>query len=153
MPQGSTVNGAQKVVTTDSSGDVLSSTSGAAHSRLDGGFDSRGNYPETWYLEWSGTAGAADNAVIYTSGDVSMYNYHTITVSGTSPSDVYVSVDGTTYDLMAVHLTDDVTTGGGVKVVTIPTGKTGFFHGKYKNVRVIEDGATDSNAIGAHSVI
>ena len=31
MPQGSTVNGAQKVVTTDSSGDVLSSTSGAAH--------------------------------------------------------------------------------------------------------------------------
>lgn len=34
MPQGSTVNGAQKVVTTDSSGDVLSSTNGAAHVTL-----------------------------------------------------------------------------------------------------------------------
>jgi len=112
-----------------------------------------GNYPATWYLAWTGTAGAADNAVIYTSPDVSMYNYHTITVSGTSPADVYVSHDGTTYDLMAVTLTDDVTTGGGIKVVTIPTGKTGFFHGKFKYVRVIEDGATDSNALGAHSVI
>ena len=143
-------NMSSKNTINDESYQGLKATSGAAHSRTTA---SDVQDPATWYLEWTGTAGAADNAVIYTSSDVSMYNYHTVTVSGTSPADVYVSVDGTTYDLMSVELTDDVTTGGGVKVVTIPTGKTGFFTGKFKNVRVIEDGATDSNAVGAHGVI
>ena len=112
-----------------------------------------GNYPSTLYLEWAGTAGSNDNDVIYTSGDVSMYNYHAITVSGTNSADVYVSVDGTTYDVMSVQLTSDVTTGGGIRVITIPTGSTGYFTGKFKNVRVIQDGPTDSDAVGAHSVL
>jgi hypothetical protein len=112
-----------------------------------------GNYPATWYLAWTGTAGAADNAVIYTSPDVSMYNYHTFTASGTSGCDVEVSHDGTTWDVVAVTLTDDVTTGGGIKVITIPTGKSAFLPGKWKYIRVLEDGPTDANCLGAHSVI
>jgi len=129
-------------------------TNGAAHVQSQAGSVwAYGNYPATWYLPWTGTAGAADNAVIYTSPDVTTYNYHTFTVSGTNSADVYVSHDGVTYDLMAVTLTDDVTTGGGVKVVTIPTGKTGFFKGKFKYIQVLQDGATDANCLGAHSVI
>lgn len=117
---------------------------------------------EDKYLEWSGAAGSNDNDVIYTSPDVSGYNYHTVTVSGTDSADVYVSVDGVTYDLMSVSLTDDAYDGettaeavqhNAARVVTIPTGKTGYFEGKYKRVRVIQDGATDSDAIGAHGNI
>jgi hypothetical protein len=115
--------------------------------------DWRGNYPNTWYLPWSGTAGAADNAVIYQIDDASMYNYHTFTASGTSGCDVEVSHDGTTWNVIAVQLTSDVTTGGGIKVITIPTGSTAFLHGKFKHIRVLEDGATDANCVGAHSVI
>jgi len=105
------------------------------------------------YLEWAGTAGAADNAVIYTSGDVSRFNYHTIAVTGTSPSDVEVTLDGTTWHVVATVLADDVTTGGGIAVITIPTGKLGILRGKFKQIRVLEDGATDSDAFGAHGII
>lgn len=134
----------------------------AAQQMSDGGYglagvvesigDWRGNYPATWYLEFQGTAGSADNDVIYQSGDVSMYNHHAITVSGVDNADVYGAVDGTNYVLVSVELTDDVTTGGGVKVVTIPPGKTGIVRGKYKKIRVLQDGATTANCIGAHSV-
>ena len=103
------------------------------------------------YSAWAGTAGAADNAVIYTSGDISKFNYHTIAVTGTSPSDVEVTIDGTTWHVASVTLIDNVTTGGGIQVITIPTGKMGYIRGKFKQLRVIEDGATDSDAFGAHS--
>jgi len=144
-------------VLTNDSGKVQTSpikvTSGAAHVEMQAGSVwAYGNWPATWYLEWAGTAGAADNAVIYTSTDVSMYNYHTFTVSGTNSADVEVSHDGSTWDVAAVELTDDVTTGGGIKVITIPTGKTGVLKGKFKYIRINQDGATDADAVGAHSV-
>ena len=125
-------------------------TSGASHQRL---VASDVPFPQQQYLAWSGTAGAADNAVIYTSVDVSAYNFHTFTVSGTNSADVYVSHDGTTYDVISVRLTDDVTTGGGVNVITIPTGKSAFLFGKWKYIQVLQDGATDSNCVGAHGVV
>jgi len=110
--------------------------------------------PETWYLPWTGTNGAADNAVIYTSPDVSMYNYHTIKVSGTNSADVQVTLDGTNWTTaVAVELADNVTTGGGVKVLSIPTGKVGVLRGKFRGIRVLQDGTTNANATGAHSVI
>jgi len=46
-----------------------------------------------------------------------------------------------------------VTTGGGVKVLSIPTGKVGVLHGKFRGIRVLQDGTTNANATGAHSVI
>jgi len=103
------------------------------------------------YLEWAGTAGAADNAVIYTSGDISKFNHHTIAVTGTNSSDVEVTLDGTTWHVASVKLIDDVTTGGGIQVITIPTGKLGVLTGKFKQLRVKQDGVTDSDAFGAHS--
>ena len=110
--------------------------------------------PETWYLPWTGTNGAADNAVIYTSPNVSRYNYHTIKVSGTNSADVQVTLDGTNWTTaVAVELADNVTTGGGVKVLSIPTGKVGVLRGKFRGIRVLQDGTTNANATGAHSVI
>lgn len=105
------------------------------------------------YVEWAGTAGAADNALIYTSGNVSRFNYHTISVTGTDPADVEVTLDGSTWNIVSTLLADDVTTGGGIKVITIPTGKLGILHGKFKQIRVRQDGATDADAFGAHGSI
>jgi len=102
------------------------------------------------YNEWSGAAGAADNALIYTSGNVSRFNYHSIAVTGTDPADVEVTLDGTTWHVVSTLLVDDVTTGGGVNVITIPTGNIGILKGKFKGIRVRQDGATDANAFGAH---
>ncbi len=105
------------------------------------------------YVEWAGTAGAADNTLIYTSGDVSAFNYHSISVTGTDAADVEVTLDGTTWNIASTLLADDVTTGGGVNVITIPTGKLGILKGKFKGVRVRQDGATDADAFGAHGII
>jgi hypothetical protein len=105
------------------------------------------------YSEWAGTAGAADNALIYTSGNVSEFNYHTISVTGTDAADVEVTVDGSTWNIVSTLLADDVTTGGGVKVITIPTGKLGILHGQFKQIRVRQDGATDADAFGSHGNI
>lgn len=109
--------------------------------------------PNDEYLEWAGTAGAADNALIYTSDNISRFNYHTISVTGTNAADIEVTLDGSTWNLIATLLADDVTTGGGVKVITIPTAKLGILQGKFKQIRVIQDGATDADAFGAHGSI
>jgi len=105
------------------------------------------------YIEWTGTAGAADNALIYTSTDISRYNFHTIAVTGTDAADVEVTVDGTNWNLVSTYLADDVTTGGGVKVITIPTAKLAILNGQFKQIRVRQDGATDANAFGTHGII
>ena len=91
------------------------------------------------------TAGAADNAVLYTSTDVSMYNYHAIENFATSSAamDVYVSLDGTNFNATAVstRLMDDVTTGDGINVITIPVGKIGVFNFKVAKIQILQDGA------------
>ena len=142
------------MVTEDStSGDpeIVKSTNQANHVRM---IANDVTDPSEKYLEFTGTAGAADNAVIYTSPDVSAYNYHTIAVTGTNAADVEVSLDGTNWiGPVAVRLHDDVTTGGGIDVVSIPTGDFGILKGKFKNIRVLQNGATDANAYGAHGVI
>jgi hypothetical protein len=88
-------------------------------------------------------AGAADNAVLYTSPDVSKFNYHIIDNRSGETVDIWVSVDGTNYAQTAasVRLIDDVTTGDGVNVIDIATTKTGILRGKFRNVRVIQKGA------------
>jgi len=123
------------------------STNGAKHTETQAGsIWAYGNYPNTLYLNDTSTGAAqTNNTVIYTSNDVSIYNTHSIeNTSTTDPVDVYVSVDGTNYATLAasVSLHDDVTTGGGVKVVTIPAGKIGVLTGKFRKIQVLKDGAT-----------
>jgi alpha-L-fucosidase len=110
--------------------------------------------PSQWYLPFTGSAGTNDNDVVYTSTDVSLYNYHTIECTA-GTVDIQVSVDGTNYNTTqaAVLLHDDVTTGGGVFVLTIASGKIGILKGKFKNIKILQNGATASNARGGHGVV
>ena len=90
-------------------------------------------------------AGAADNAVLYTSPDVSKFNYHIFDNRSGETVDIWVSVDGTNYAQTAasVRLIDDVTAGtsGPINVIDIATTKTGILRGKFRNIRVIQKGA------------
>ena len=102
-------------------------------------------------------AGAADNAVLYTSPDVSKFNYHIIDNRSGESVDVWVSIDGTNYSQTAasVRLIDDVTTGDGINVIDIATTKTGILRGKFRNVRIIQKGAGNPAAgeiVIAHGV-
>lgn len=103
-------------------------------------------FKATPYINNSATGGAqTDNTIVYTSSDISIYNQHVIeNTSATDPVDVYVSLDGTNYLALAasVSLHDDVTTGGGIKVVTIPAGKAGILEGVYSTIQVLKDGIT-----------
>jgi len=133
------------------------STNQSLHVNMQAGVWTYGNWPATWWLSWSGAAGAADNSVIYTSGDVSMYDYHIIENTSGETMDIFVSVDGTNFTTAAaaVELIDDVTTGGGVKSITIPTTKTAILRGKYKKIRVDQNGAgvpAAGEVRGAHGV-
>ena len=97
-------------------------------------------------IKSSASGGAtADNTVIYTSGEIWAYNCHYIeNTSATDPCDVYVSFDGTNYCAAAVaaEKLNDVTTGGGVKVITIPKGTIGRIVGRFVKLKVLKDGAT-----------
>lgn len=134
-------------------------TSGAGHVATQAGSVwAYGNWPATWWLAWTGGAGAADNTVIYTSPDVSAYNYHIIENTSGETMDIFVSVDGTNFTTAAaaVELIDDVTTGGGVKSITIPTTKTAILKGKFSKIRVDQNGAgvpAAGEVRGAHGVI
>ena len=102
-------------------------------------------------------AGAADNAVLYTSPDVSKFNYHIIDNRSGESVDVWVSIDGTNYSQTAasVRLIDDVTTGDGINVIDIATTKTGILRGKFRNVRILQKGAGNPAAgeiVIAHGV-
>ena len=111
---------------------------------------------ETWYVQIDGDVGANDNDLIYESGDISMYNTHVIEnmSAGAGACDVHVSLDGTNYagSAVSVELIDDVTTGGGIKVITIPQNKAGILIGKFNKIKVLQDGATAADARIAHSV-
>jgi hypothetical protein len=113
--------------------------------------DIRGAYPESWYLQWIGAAGGADNAVIYTSPDVSAYNVHYIEATA-GTIDVDVSLDGTNW-IAAVAGVSLITTTPATRVVEAASGVCLEIRGKFKAIRVNQKGATASNARGAHGVI
>lgn len=134
---------------------VQTSTGGAGYTHIASGMDTRGNYPSTWYLEWSGAAGAADNAEIYVSGDVSMYNYHTIFNNDNDENvDVHVSLDGTNFfGPVAVNILDEV--GDALPEIAIAFGKAGVLKGKFKAIKILQvtAGAIGVGLVyGAHSV-
>ena len=115
------------------------------------------SFPAQWFVQVDGAVGTNDNDTIYESGDVSMYNYHVIEnmSAGAGSCDVFISLDGTNYtgSAAAVELIDDVTTGGGVKVITIPQNKTGILRGKFNKIKVLQDGATAADARIVHGVV
>lgn len=112
------------------------------------GNDYRGNYPNTWWLDITSVAGTADDDVLYTSTDITSYDRHIIENESGNAVDVYVSVDGTNYSTAAVsaYLIDDVTTGGGIKSITIPDNKVGIIEGKFKKLRILQIGAGTPSA-------
>ena len=139
----------------DESYQGLKATNGAAHVvSTSESLLAYGNYPQYQYESGTSTTAvdATDNLEIYESPIVTDFNYHLIhNTTSADPVDVYVSVDGTTYAALAatVLLHDDVTTGGGVKVIEIPAGKVGILEGKYARIKVLKKGTTNE----ANSVI
>lgn len=115
-----------------------------------------GNYPTTDRLDivLTTNVSTSDNTVLYTSNDVSMYNYHVIECTA-GTVDVFVSVDGTNFLSVAasVELINDVTTGGGIKSIDIATADgAGILRGKFRKIRVLQKGTTASNIRGFHGV-
>ena len=99
--------------------------------------DWRGNYPNTWYLEAVNIAGAANDDVIYTSGDVSMYNEHTIQNESGGNISVQVSVDGTNWSTdIGVWRPQNVAD----ELLDTPLADThlGVIKGKYKAIRILQ---------------
>ena len=124
-------------------------TDGAAHVSIRE--DYRGAYPETWYLEWSGQAGTSDNDVVYTSPDVSGYNVHYVQATA-GTIDIDVTLDGTNW-IAAVAAVSLVTTTPATRVVEAASGVCLELRGKFRRIRVLQKGATASNARGAHGVV
>lgn len=118
--------------------------------------DWRGNYPATWWLTAVNVAGAADDDVLYTSGDVSMYNYHAIQNNDTVNIDVHVSLDGTTFVGPHAVQTSATVSPGTTLVTVIAAGTVGVLRGKFNNIRVDQAavGAVEAgNVLIAHGVV
>lgn len=113
--------------------------------------DYRGLYPESWYLEFLGVAGVNDNDVIYTSPDVSGYNAHYIECTA-GTVDVDVTFNGVNW-IQAVAGVSLVTTTPGTRVVSAASGTAIEIRGKFRKIRVLQNGAVASNARGTHGVL
>ena len=102
------------------------------------------------YLDILGVAGTNDNDVIYTSPDVSSYNQHVIECTA-GTVDIQVSVDGTNFNtLQAAALLMDATAVTTYSL-TIASTKIGILSGKFRKIRVLQNGATASNCRGGHA--
>jgi len=111
--------------------------------------DYRGVYPASYWSEFTGSAGTNDNDVVYTSGDISMYNTHYIEATA-GTIDVDVSLDGTNW-IAAVAGRSLVATASTTHVVEAASGVALEIKGKFKKLRINQKGATASNARGAHA--
>ena len=97
----------------------------------------------------TGTAGNADNAVIYTSGDVTDYDVHYIEcTAGTVSWDV--SLDGTNWiaDCAGSSLK---ATASATWVVTVAATNAVRVPGVFAKIRVLQSGGTASNARIVHA--
>lgn len=107
-----------------------------------------GTWPQDRYDDAAGSAGTNDNDVIYASGDVSNYSSHLIEcIAGTVSIDV--SIDGTNW-IQDVAVIDVTATTPATRVVTLTSGSMGELIGQFKKIRVLQSGATASNARIAH---
>ena len=105
-----------------------------------------GSWPADSYLEHSGT-GTGDNTVLFTSGDLSSYNIHMIQASA-GLVDAEVSLDGTTYSPAAsIALEDMSSIAPTTRVLVTASTNVYMLRGKYKNIRLVQNGATAATAV------
>lgn len=118
--------------------------------KTQGGTTDYGDHPENSIVPFVGDAGAADNDVLYTSGDVSNKNYHAIQNASAVAIDVHVTADGTFNASQAAQgvVLNNSLTGDDVTSLTIPANTTGYLLKKVKGIRV-DQAAAGTIAAGA----
>lgn len=117
--------------------------------------------PEYQVFEWEGAAGAADNAVLYTT-PVDNYAYDTFTLSNDHASlavavQVKVHPDSAWSPDVAIHQWDNATD---APIVGLAATKCGYIKGRFYQIQVLQTGAgniaagdvngTMSNSGGGH---
>lgn len=97
-----------------------------------------------------GVAGTADNSVIIDWHN-SLDTFDTFMLMSTAGAmDVFASLDGTNYTTAAIALSDQGATSPDPVIVTA-AGRMYGFKGKYKALRVLQNGATNvANAVLRH---
>lgn len=95
------------------------------------------------HVRYSGT-GTSDNDVLFTTGDVSRYDA-CVLMSTDGVVDVFVSLDGTNYSTAPLSLQDFGASTTDPVLVTIADRVYGFV-GKYRKIRVLQNGATATAA-------
>lgn len=84
-----------------------------------------------------------DNEVAFTTGDISRFNTFML-MSATGTVDVLVSLDGTNFSTAAHSLIDQGATDTAPVIVTV-AGRVYGFRGKFRKIKVLQNGATDVN--------
>ena len=127
--------------------DIPGMTGDATHTESQSGSTwAYGSWPADSYLPQSGT-GVNDNDVLFTSGDLNSYNVHMIQASA-GVVDVEVSLDGTTYSPAAsIALEDMSSVAPATRVLVTASTKVYMLRGKYKNIRLVQNGATAATAV------
>lgn len=95
------------------------------------------------FAQFTGT-GANDNDVLFTTNDVSRFDAFTL-MSTAGAVDVLTSLDGTTFATAALSLSDHGATTSDPVVVTAAL-RVYQFRGKFKKVRVLQNGGTAATA-------
>lgn len=93
-------------------------------------------------LIYTCTSSTDDNEVPIQTGDVSQYDAFMV-MSTAGALDVFVSLDGTNYSTAALSLVDFGATDTAPVIVTVANRVYGF-RGKYRLIRVLQNGATDT---------
>ena len=102
-----------------------------------------------WSSNVTSDAGAAANAVLYTSVDVSKYNYHVIQNNDAVGSiDFEASVDGVTFK--PIYVADQTGANSDALTATLAPSKIGIIRGKFKAIKVLQVAA---GAISAGNVL
>lgn len=101
-----------------------------------------GNRNATEY--YTGT-GANDNDVLFTTASVENHSLFTL-MSSAGAVDVVVSLDGTNFSSVALAMEDQGATANGTYAVVTVAGRVYKWQGKYRQIRVLQNGATAATA-------
>lgn len=93
---------------------------------------------------YSGT-GANDNDVLFTAGNVEKHSEFTL-MSTTGAVDVFVSLDGSNFSTAALAMEDQGATAMTTYVLVTAALRVYKFSGKYRAIRVLQNGATATQA-------
>lgn len=96
-------------------------------------------------VEYYSGSGTNDNDVLFTTGNVEKHSMFTL-LSTTGAVDVFVSLDGTNFSTAALALEDAGATANGTYVVVTTALRVAKFTGKYRVIRVLQNGGTAAEA-------